>query len=120
MRRQIFIVLGLLAFILGTIGVFLPLLPTVPFYLLATYFWFNSSTRLHHYLINNRYYKQYYQSVIIDKSITRKKLLKAAIVLFIVLLIPFLLFDSLLVRVILCIVFIAHLIGGYFYFNKKH
>lgn len=119
MKKSLFIVLGFLSFILGTVGIFLPLLPTVPFYLLTAYLWFNSSERYYNYLVNNRHYKKHIQESLIEKKATPKKLAKMLSAVFITLLIPFILFDSLHVRIILGIVFIAHLIGVYFYFIRK-
>lgn len=46
--------LGLLCVALAMIGVVLPLLPTVPFLLLATFFFARSSSRLHGWLIGHR------------------------------------------------------------------
>jgi len=37
MKKILFMVLGFISFFLGTVGVFVPLLPTVPFYLLTAY-----------------------------------------------------------------------------------
>lgn len=37
MRRPIYLIAGLAAFATGTLGIFLPLLPTVPFYILAAF-----------------------------------------------------------------------------------
>lgn len=42
--------LGWLALAVGFIGIFVPLLPTTPFVLLAAFFFSNGSTRLHHWL----------------------------------------------------------------------
>lgn len=119
MKKLIFISLGYLFFFLGTLGIFLPLLPTVPFYLLTAYLWFNSSEKLHQYLVNNQYYKCYIQEAILQKKMTPKKLVKIFIILVILLLIPAIIFDSLHVRIILLLVFIAHVIGFYFYFIRK-
>ncbi|WP_171132671.1 MULTISPECIES: YbaN family protein [unclassified Ruegeria] len=46
--------LGLLCVALAMIGVVLPLLPTVPFLLLAAFFFARSSTRLHTWLITHK------------------------------------------------------------------
>ncbi|WP_392562194.1 YbaN family protein [Orbus sturtevantii] len=119
MKKQLFMLLGFLSFLLGTIGIFLPLLPTVPFYLLTAYLWMNSSDKLHSYLIHSKYYQKYVQQTLIEKRVTPKKLLKMLLVVFIALLIPFIFFDSLHVRLILASVFIAHIIGGYCYFIRK-
>ncbi|WP_392551186.1 YbaN family protein [Orbus wheelerorum] len=119
MKKNLFMVLGFLSFFLGTIGIFLPLLPTVPFYLLTAYLWMNSSDKLHRYLVNSKYYQKYVQQTLIEKNVTPKKLFKMLLAVFIVLMIPFILFNSLHVRIILAIVFIAHIIGGYLYFIRK-
>lgn len=119
MKKIIFITLGFLSFFLGTVGIFLPLLPTVPFYLLTAYLWCNSSERLHNYLIHSKYYQKYIHETLVEKKVTPKKLAKMLIAVFIVLLIPFVIFDSLHVRIILVLVFIGHIIGGYWYFIKK-
>lgn len=37
MRRPLYLLSGLTAFAAGTVGIFLPLLPTVPFYILAAF-----------------------------------------------------------------------------------
>lgn len=47
---------GVLAVALGTLGVFLPLIPTTPFLLLAAACFVRSSDRLHAWLMNHRVY----------------------------------------------------------------
>jgi uncharacterized membrane protein YbaN (DUF454 family) len=51
--RYLWAGLGLVCVALGLIGVVLPLLPTVPFMLLAAFFFARSSERLHHWLISH-------------------------------------------------------------------
>lgn len=52
--RVIWAGLGLICIALGMLGVILPLLPTVPFILLAAFFFARSSERLHAWLIEHR------------------------------------------------------------------
>lgn len=52
--RYLWAGLGLLCVALAVIGVVLPLLPTVPFLLLATFFFARSSSTLHNWLISHR------------------------------------------------------------------
>lgn len=53
MIRALWLAAGLVALGLGIIGLFLPLLPTVPFVLLAAFFFARSSERLHGYLLKH-------------------------------------------------------------------
>ncbi len=46
--------LGLICVTLAIIGVVLPLLPTVPFLLLAAFFFARSSSRLHNWLLSHK------------------------------------------------------------------
>lgn len=48
--RIFLLTLGWISFCLGIIGIFLPLLPTTPFILLAAYLFSKSSLRLHSWL----------------------------------------------------------------------
>ncbi len=54
--KLLWLTLGLLSFALGLIGVPLPLLPTVPFMLLAAFCFARSSERLHSWLLSHSYF----------------------------------------------------------------
>ena len=51
--RFIYLCLGLLSVLLAGVGIALPLLPTVPFLLLAAFFFARSSERLHNWLLSH-------------------------------------------------------------------
>ena len=52
--KYLFVVLGSLSLVLGIIGVFLPVLPTTPFLLMAAALYFRSSERLYNWLMSHR------------------------------------------------------------------
>lgn len=53
MKRTIYLAVGLLALLLGGIGLFLPLLPTVPFVILAAFCFARSSPQLEERLLSH-------------------------------------------------------------------
>ena len=53
MRRLVYLSLGFASVALGALGVVLPLLPTVPFMLLAAFFFARSSPRLEAWIVDH-------------------------------------------------------------------
>lgn len=51
--RTVWLICGMVAMGLGGLGIFLPLLPTVPFMLLAAFCFARSSESLHHWLVTH-------------------------------------------------------------------
>jgi uncharacterized protein len=63
-KRRLLIGAGTLATGLGIIGVFIPILPTTPFLLLAAACYMRSSERFYQWLINNRIFGAYVRNYI--------------------------------------------------------
>lgn len=53
-KRFVLILIGLMSLALGGIGIFVPLLPTTPFVILAALAFANSSERLHRWLLSHK------------------------------------------------------------------
>jgi len=57
-KKAVFMVLGFICLASGTVGVFLPVLPTTPFYLATVFFFANSSEKLHSWFWGTKLYKK--------------------------------------------------------------
>lgn len=65
-------VIGITAVVLAILGVFLPLLPTTPFLLLASACFIRGSARLHRWLLNNSLFGEYLKNIEEKKGIPLK------------------------------------------------
>jgi len=59
LRKQLLIVAGTISTAIGILGIFVPILPTTPFLLLAAACYIRSSERFYRWLINNRLFGTY-------------------------------------------------------------
>ena len=75
--RSLFILLGWFFVLLGIIGIFLPLLPTTIFFIIALFFFAESSPRFHRMLLENRWFGEDLRRWQQQKSITRQTKRKA-------------------------------------------
>ena len=60
--RYVLLVAGSIFLVLGTLGIFLPVLPTTPFLLLTAACYARGSIRIYNWLMNNRYFGAYIRS----------------------------------------------------------
>ena len=65
-------VIGITAVVLAILGIFLPLLPTTPFLLLASACFVRGSARLHRWLLNNPLFGEYLKNIEEKKGIPLK------------------------------------------------
>ncbi len=79
-KKYLLIAAGILCLVLGVIGIFLPLLPTTPFFLLAAACFFRSSDRLYAWLLNHRFLGKRIKYYRVYKAISlRSKLFSIAL-----------------------------------------
>jgi uncharacterized membrane protein YbaN (DUF454 family) len=64
MQRRLLATAGTVSVGVGIAGIFIPILPTTPFLLLAAYCYMRSSSRLHRRLLNNRFFGAYVRNYI--------------------------------------------------------
>lgn len=70
--RIFWLLLGCLCLGLGTLGVILPILPTVPFFMATVFFFAKSSRRLHDWFLGTKLYKKHLESFVRQKAMTLK------------------------------------------------
>jgi uncharacterized membrane protein YbaN (DUF454 family) len=81
--KAIYFILGSITLLLGTIGIFLPLLPTTPFLLVTAFCYARSSDKLHKWLLSHKHFGPYIKSFLIDKTMTKKDKTRTLILLWI-------------------------------------
>ena len=81
LKKKIYICVGLLALGLGIIGVFLPVMPTVPFLLVALFCFERSSKKYHEMILNNKYFGKILRDYYEGKGLTTSVKIKAILFL---------------------------------------
>lgn len=78
--KYIYIATGFLFLALGVIGIFLPVLPTTPFLLLAAALFFKGSPRIYNWLLEHKYLGPYIRSFREERAIPlRAKIISVAL-----------------------------------------
>jgi uncharacterized membrane protein YbaN (DUF454 family) len=67
--RNLLIAAGMTSTAIGVIGIFIPILPTTPFLLLAAACYMRSSERFYRWLVNNRVFGTYIRNYIEGRGI---------------------------------------------------
>lgn len=80
MSRILFLSIGGISAVLGTIGAFVPLLPTVPLYLLAALCFAKGSRRLHDRFVSTEMYQKHLKSYAKGKGLTRRTKLRIMLI----------------------------------------
>lgn len=95
-------IIGFIALGLGVIGIFLPLIPTTPLVLLASFLFLKSSKKLHTWLLNNKYLGPYIKNYLDKKGIPLKTKIFVLITLWLSILFSvFIVLDKLYLRLLL-------------------
>ncbi len=108
--RTLWLITGVVAFVLGTIGIFLPVLPTFPFYLLTAVAFANSSERLHNRFVNSKFYKNNIEEFLETKSLPIRSKLSVLLSLTIFMGIGFYFMHLIWARLILAVVWLVHVV----------
>lgn len=116
--KILWLMLGFLCLALGSIGIFVPILPTVPFYMVTVFCFAKSSERLHNWFISTGLYKNHLEGLAKKKEMTLKAKLSVVLSVSLVMGFGFFMMKEVLIgRIILAIVWLFHII--YFIFRIK-
>lgn len=107
LKKILLLTIGFIALILGFIGMFLPILPTTPFALLAAACFARSSEKLHHWLVNTRHFGDFIRHYNEGTGVPKATKIRAIVFLWIALIISMFLIQLLWVRLLLVVVGIA-------------
>jgi len=108
LTKRMLIAIGFFFVGIGVIGIFLPLLPTTPFFLLAAVCFARSSERFHKWLLNHKLFGKYIKGYQGKERIPAKiKILTICLLWVTIILSGFILLRELYVRVILFVIAIG-------------
>ena len=117
-KKIIYIVTGCIGVGLGAIGAVVPMIPAIPFLMLAAFCFGRSSERLNNWFINTKLYKSNLESFVQGKGMTWKTKIRIMAMVTVLMSIGFLMMSRVPVgQMVLAGVWVVHIL--YFVFGVK-
>jgi uncharacterized protein len=114
-KNMFYVSLGFLFLGLGIVGIIMPLIPTTPLLLLASYFFVKGSKKFEVWFKGTAIYKNHLEEFIKERSMTRKKKIMINLFADAMITVAFFMTESTVVKVVLLLI-IAY---KYYYFTTK-
>ena len=118
MKKIIYMVVGSISLGLGSAGTVLPILPTVPFLLLAAYCFARSSKKVHDWFVCTKLYQDNLESYVKGQGMTKATKIRIMVTVTVLMSIGFAMMHAVILgRIVLASVWIFHIL--YFAFGVK-
>lgn len=102
--KKLIVIFGTIFLLLGVVGIFLPILPTTPFLLLASYCYFRGSERLHTWLNNHNILGPYIRNYMEHRSVKKNVKIYALLMLWISLIFAIIMLPKIVFKVMLAVI----------------
>ncbi|MCL6573286.1 MAG: YbaN family protein [Bacillus sp. (in: Bacteria)] len=113
--KILYIIIGFLALGIGILGIILPVLPTTPLLLLASFCFVKGSERFELWFKGTKLYQRHLESFLKERAMTLKQKLTILLFADVMIAISFFLLDNFIMR----IVFLLIVMYKYYYFIYK-
>ena len=110
LKKALLIIVGIISLILGVIGIFLPVLPTVPLLLLTSFCFLKSSEKLNEKFMKTKLYEKYVKKFKEQGGMTLKAKLTLVIPVSLLLLFMFITIDSPIMKCVIIAMWLAKVI----------
>lgn len=118
LKKAFYIGVGCVCVALGALGATVPLIPSVPFLLLAAICFARSSQRLHTWFVGTKLYKNNLESYVQGKGMTVRTKIRIMTIVTITMAIGFIMMGNVPIgRIVLAMVWVLHLL--YFVFGIR-
>lgn len=118
-KKYFYLTLGIFSVVLGSIGAFLPVFPTVPFLLLSLFCFSKSSDRAYQFLIKNKYFGKTLKDYYDGQGVSLAVKIKAVIFLSIGIIFSIYKMQNLHLRIFLAVVWLGVSVHIFSIKNKR-